>query len=224
MVNYQEGKIYKIVCNVTGLVYIGSTCEPILARRLAGHRKNYNKYLNDKYQFVTSFKVLENGDYSIILLEKCQCNDKMELLKRERHYIETNEFVNKLIPLRTNKEYREDNKEQSKLKYQENKEIIKERQLKYRENNREKLSKKAQEYHQNNKEKDAKRKKEWCEKNKEKLLEQNREYYKENKEILSLKASLKYKCECGSEIRLGEKARHFKTKKHQTFISNQLTV
>ena len=101
MVNYQEGKIYKIVCNVTGLVYIGSTCEPILARRLAGHRKTYNNYLNDKYNFVTSFKVLENGDYSIILLEKCQCNDKMELLKRERHYIETNECVNKNIPSRT---------------------------------------------------------------------------------------------------------------------------
>ena len=30
MVNYQLGKIYKIVGS--GLVYIGSTCEPTLAR------------------------------------------------------------------------------------------------------------------------------------------------------------------------------------------------
>ena len=179
MVNYQEGKIYKIVCNVTGLVYIGSTCEPILARRLAGHRKHFNEYLKTKDNFMTSVKVLENGDYSIILLEKCPCNDRMELLKRERHYIETNECVNKLIPSRTKKEYREDNKSELKLKYLENR---------------------------------------------EKHLERYQEYYKENKEILCEKRNSKYKCECGSEIRLTEKARHFKTKKHQTFISNQLPV
>ena len=35
MPDYSKGKIYKIVCNVTGLVYVGSTCEPTLARRLA---------------------------------------------------------------------------------------------------------------------------------------------------------------------------------------------
>ena len=34
MVNYQEGKIYKIVCNKTGLVFTGSTTE------LQGHNFN----------------------------------------------------------------------------------------------------------------------------------------------------------------------------------------
>jgi hypothetical protein len=27
MVNYKLGKIYRLECNVTGLVYVGSTCE-----------------------------------------------------------------------------------------------------------------------------------------------------------------------------------------------------
>ena len=55
---YSRGKIYKIICNVTGLVYVGSTCEPALARRLAGHRRSYKAYLNGKKYYVTSFKVL----------------------------------------------------------------------------------------------------------------------------------------------------------------------
>ena len=60
--------------------------------------------------------------------------------------------------------------------------------------------------------------------NREKHLDRYREYYKENKEILCEKRNSKYNCECGSEIKLTEKARHFKSKKHQTFISNQLSV
>ena len=52
MPDYQLGKIYKIECNVTGKVYIGSTCEPILARRLAGHIKSYKRYLNGKFHYL----------------------------------------------------------------------------------------------------------------------------------------------------------------------------
>ena len=40
MVNYQLGKIYKIVDNTNGNIYIGSTCEPTLARRLAKQRES----------------------------------------------------------------------------------------------------------------------------------------------------------------------------------------
>ena len=60
--------------------------------------------------------------------------------------------------------------------------------------------------------------------NREKHFGRYREYYKDNKEILCEKRNSKYKCECGSKIRLTEKARHLKSKKHQTFISNQLPV
>ena len=45
MVNYTLSKIYKIECNVTGLVYVGSTCEPTLAKRLTKHVGNYKSYL-----------------------------------------------------------------------------------------------------------------------------------------------------------------------------------
>ena len=50
MPNYQNGKIYKIVCNITGLVYIGSTIEN-LTERLWGHVYHYNSYLDGKRRY-----------------------------------------------------------------------------------------------------------------------------------------------------------------------------
>jgi hypothetical protein len=95
MVNYLLGKIYKIVDNTNNNNYIGSTCEPILARRLAGHVGSYKSYLNGKCGYITSFKVLENGNFNIVLLEEYPCDTKDQLLARERHYIDTTDCVNK---------------------------------------------------------------------------------------------------------------------------------
>jgi hypothetical protein len=115
-VDYNNSKIYKIVCNVTGLVYIGSTCQSTLATRLSEHRRKYKLFLNQKYTFVTSFKVLENNNYDIILIEQYPCNSKQELHKKERFYIESIKCVNKYIPNRTIKEYYNDNREKIKEK------------------------------------------------------------------------------------------------------------
>jgi len=63
---------------------------------------------------------------------------------------------------------------------------------------------------------------EWCEDNKEHLKEYNKEYRENNKERIKEYYSQKFDCECGSVIRIGEKAAHFKTKKHIAFMnSNQ---
>jgi len=108
---YSRAKIYKIVCNVTGLIYIGSTCEPTLARRFAGHRRCYKNYLNGKYHYVSSFKVLENEDCYIELVKECPCNSKDQLMQIEGGCIRETECVNKYIPGRTNKQYYKDNKD-----------------------------------------------------------------------------------------------------------------
>jgi Uri superfamily endonuclease len=129
MPDYSRGKIYKIVCNETGLIYVGSTCEPTLARRLAKHVKNFKSWKKDKTNFVTSFKIIENSNYDIVLLESCPCESKDELYKRERYYIENLECVNKIITGRTPLEYYQQNKETIINKAKEyrikNKEIIK---------------------------------------------------------------------------------------------------
>ena len=46
MVNYAKGKIYKIVCNVTGLIYVGSSTKHYLSDRLGNHTARYRKYLS----------------------------------------------------------------------------------------------------------------------------------------------------------------------------------
>ena len=129
---YQLSKIYKIVCNVTGLCYIGSTTQRLLCQRLLQHIRDYNKWKRGKHNFITSFKILENGNYEIILLDECPCETKDQLHKKERYWIGQNECVNRNIPSRTNQErhkvYQDVNKEQIAKQQNEfsekNKEII----------------------------------------------------------------------------------------------------
>jgi len=138
MNRYENGKIYKLIDNTNGNIYIGTTCLPSLAKRLAQHRSYYNGYIKgyEQHRYVTSFKILENNDYSIVLIEEYPCQTKDQLLARERHHIETNQCVNKKIPTRTQKEYYQHNKEkiaEHNKKYKEqNKERYKEQSLKYR--------------------------------------------------------------------------------------------
>jgi hypothetical protein len=79
MVNYQLGKIYKIIDNTNNNVYIGSTCEPTLAKRLTKHVASYKHYLKGKSNYVTAYDILENDDYDIILLQKFSCESRDQL-------------------------------------------------------------------------------------------------------------------------------------------------
>ncbi len=122
MTNYKDSKIYKIVCRKTGLVYIGSTTNKYLCNRLGQHNHRFkNKHLNQ----YTSSKVLEGGDYYIELIELVTYDNKDELTKRERYWIENTECVNKQIAGQTKQEYRElikdTQKEYMKNYYLENK-------------------------------------------------------------------------------------------------------
>ena len=145
MVNYQNGKVYKIVCNTTGLVYFGSTCEITLARRLAGHTKDYKRGIK-----ISSTKIIENGNYGIFLVETYPCNSRDELNMRERFYIENNECVNKVIPIRTEDEKKLLEKKQNAKyhieNYEKNKTKLSSYHKDYREKNKEKLREKQQEY------------------------------------------------------------------------------
>jgi hypothetical protein len=140
MPDYQLGKIYKIECNVTGKVYIGSTCEPILARRLAGHITDYKRYLKGTYHYISSFKIFENRDYCIVLLEKYPCDTKDELLARERYWCNELECVNQrknpgMYNLLGRKVY-------DKYNYENNKDIKNEKSKEYYNDNKDKKNEK----------------------------------------------------------------------------------
>ena len=140
MVNYLNGKIYKLVCNVTGKIYVGSTCEPLLSRRMAGHKGGYKSYLKGKRPFISSYLIIENNNYDIVLIENVSCNSKDELHKKERGYIESIECVNFNMSHNTEEErkkyiaqYRLDNnellKEHSKRYYHDHKQYYRDRYL-----------------------------------------------------------------------------------------------
>ena len=124
MVNYQNGKIYRIVCNETGEQYIGSTCEP-LCRRLAVHKAEM-KRSDGTNRYISSFQILKRGSYSIILIENYPCEHKDELHRRERFYLESMECINcRKRPIINKDEI----KEQKRLYYINNKDTILERQM-----------------------------------------------------------------------------------------------
>ncbi len=159
MPDYQKGKIYKIVDHTNDDVYYGSSCEPILSRRLANHVGKYKQYQKGKCNKYTSFKILENGNYDIILVESYPCKSSDELRSREQYYIVNNDCINKNIPNRTQKEWEKANSEDLKTKKKEyqlkNKDKIasykKEYGKEYRNKHKEKLSLKCKEYDKNHK-------------------------------------------------------------------------
>jgi hypothetical protein len=106
--NYQDTKIYKLVCNTTGLIYIGATTNKYLSQRLAAHVSIFKRYKNGQdVTYNTAFEVLENNNYNICLLETSCCSSIEEQAVLERHYIDVLSCVNKVIPGRTRKEYNE---------------------------------------------------------------------------------------------------------------------
>jgi len=196
MVNYQEGKIYKLVGG--GLTYYGSTCCD-LRFRLCGHKTDFKRNIN-----ISSKLLFETGDkVEIILVEYFPCNNKMELNARERWYIENNDCVNMIIPTRTIKEY-----------YEANKEEIKEQKKEYYEAHKEQRKEKDKQYREVNKEQKKEQNKEYYEAKKDHLKKQNKEYYKAHKEEVLKKMSEKITCECGAVIRKDNLLRHNNSKRH----------
>ena len=149
MVNYQLGKIYKIVCLITGEVYVGSTCEKTLARRLVAHRSACSRFLEKQQgSKFSSFQIIQRGDYYIDLLENYPCNNSDELRKKEREWYDKVECINQCRPYLFIEEMREE-----RLIYDEvNKERIQEKQRQYKAEHREHINKyKIANYHKNKK-------------------------------------------------------------------------
>jgi hypothetical protein len=210
MVNYSNGKIYKIEAlnaPIDEKVYVGSTTKQYLCQRMDTHRADYKRWIEGKFKgCVRSYELFDKygvDNCVIVLIESVNANSKDELHAREKHYIQTLNSINKNIPLRTRKEYREDNndkiKERMKVYREENKLIIHEKDKIYRENNKHRRGK-------------------YVEENKDAIKEYKKEHYLKHKVEILEKGKEIFKCECGSEFRISEKSRHYKSKKHTEFL------
>ena len=149
MVNYQQGRIYKIINTDTNdIVYVGSTTQQ-LSHRYARHK---HKAPNHK----------------IILIENYPCNNKEELCMKEQQFMEQHTNL-----LNQKKAYisEEDLKEYHKEYGEFNKEKIKQQKKEYYENNKTEISEKAKTNYENNKTEMLEKGKEYYENNKKKKNE-----------------------------------------------------
>lgn len=217
-IKYENGLIYKIVCNDPNITdcYVGSTTN--IVKRRQQHKCNCNNEKSRDYNYYVYQFIRDNGgwdNWSLVLIESFSCNNKLELEKRERFFIEDlKATLNKVIPTRTEKEYREDNKEKKKEYREENKEKIRE----YYEENKDYLLEKSKEYYETNKDQIREQKKEYYEENKEKIREKLKEYYETNKEKIREKSKEKITCECGCEITKYNLSRHKVSSKHSNLM------
>lgn len=142
-IDYSNTIIYKLCCNDVNVpeIYVGSTTN--FKQRKAKHKntccnQNSRDHNYHVYQFIRA-----NGgwsNWSMIEIEKVDCMDKLEALKRERHWLEQlKATLNKQVPSRAHKEscknyyennkgkikqYHDNHKDEKKQYYEENKEKI----------------------------------------------------------------------------------------------------
>jgi hypothetical protein len=214
MPDYQNSRIYKIINLETNECYIGSTTLA-LSQRLAQHVGNYKRYLNGKYGYTTSFKIIEQDDYDIVLIEKFPCNSKEELHARESHYTQTIQCVNKI---KNQGLYNALGKiDYSKQYYINNKEHIQEHKKQYSKQYNYQHKEQSKQFYIENKEEIKEQHKQYREQHKNEI-KQRRE---QNKDEIKEKRGKKYDCLCGGHYQLGDKSRHYKTKKHLQWINDQ---
>lgn len=194
MPDYSKGKIYTIRFTNDNEIYVGSTIQPLSVRFGEHKRKNNSavyKHIYDKY----------DGDFKncyIELYEEYQCENKEQLHKKEGEITRLIGTLNKCVAGRTKQEY-----------YENNKEIINEKNKKYQENNKEKRKNYLKIYLENNKE----------------ILNEKAKIYRENnREIINKKQKEIITCKCGCKIIKNYLERHLKSKKHIIQLDQKLDI
>jgi hypothetical protein len=114
MPDYSKSSIYKLCCldyNITD-IYIGSTVT-MKARKHMHKSSCYNENRNAYHLPVYKF-IRDNGgwdNWAMVEIEKYEAEDKQELHKRERYWLETlGATLNSRIPSRTITEFRQTDK------------------------------------------------------------------------------------------------------------------
>ena len=148
------GYVYKIVCNITNEIYVGSTKTKKLSQRLAGHIGSFKTYLKGKGNMCSSYQIIARGDYGIHLLETVEYNTIYELRVRERYHFELCDCVNKRCPIIFEEEVGEYNQ-------------------KYAEKNRDKIYERTQKYYKEHRDE----KKEYCKEYSLKNCDKIKEYH-----------------------------------------------
>ena len=186
MVDYSQGKIYKILNTINDDVYVGSTTQS-LAKRMSWHRRSIN-CKTKPYAIYNAMKEYGVDNFYIELIENISCQTKEELRAREGYYIRKIGTLNKCIAGRSRDDW-----------VKENIEKINEGKLKWYSQNKE---------HKRNYEKQR------IANNREAHLESRHNYYIQNKATIQEKQNERIQCVCGLDYRRSDKSQHYKSKRH----------
>lgn len=242
MPDYKNGKIYKLVCNKTGLTYIGSTTKT-LKERLCIHVSFCKAVSNGKIKSnLSSSQVIQGGDYQIELIEDFPCENRKQLTAREGFHVRNNDCVNIHLKIHPDNLYNHI-RERQKARYEEdpekyrqqvrewrmkNPEKVKESHKKWLSKNQERFRQTATTYYEENRERIRERNKRNYVKHREMKLDKGKEYRTKNKTKIKETSrryreqnSFKVKCPCGSEVQKVNMCHHKRTKKHLHWEKNQ---
>lgn len=106
--NYPKAHIYKLCCKDLEIkdIYIGSTIN--WRRRKARHKNNCNNISSKEHNYMVYKFIRQCGgwnNWDMILIKEVNCNNKLELHREERKYIEAlKATLNIGIPARTKEE------------------------------------------------------------------------------------------------------------------------
>ena len=175
LIDYSHTVFYKIVStNLDIEIYVGHTID--FKRRKSEHKRRCNSE-NDKYHNSHVYSLIRaNGGWSsfdMVLIDQRSCQNRLEAEQVERSYIETlHATLNKVIPTRSDKEYRSDNKVG-----------IAEKAKQYRESCTEQISEKRKIHRAEHKEAYTLRSKKYYELNKEKILKQQKQRHSAKRRV-----------------------------------------
>ena len=115
MINYQNGKVYKIINEKNEIIYIGSTSQELLCDRYKTHKH-------------------KTPNHKIILIENYPCNSRQELCMREQQVIEEHDNLLNIMKAYQSREDRKEYKKQKDKKYNEKnkKEILEKNKKRYK--------------------------------------------------------------------------------------------
>jgi hypothetical protein len=153
MPDYSKCVIYKLCCRDLNIkdIYVGSTCN--FTKRKSEHKSRCCNENAKDHNFKVYKIIRDNGgfeNWDMILVEEYPCENKLQKLQRERYwYEELKSTLNGDVPGRSDKEYREENKQK-----------IAEQKKEYYEENRKKILEQKKEYHGLNKQKILEKRKE----------------------------------------------------------------
>lgn len=153
-IDYSNTIMYKIVPKNlnSNLVYVGYTTN--FRIRKSHHKQSCNCITDKAYNYNVYVMIRDNGgwnEWEMIEIEKYPCNDSNEAKTRERYWYEFyNANLNSRLPICSQKEYREKNKDaikQMNINWRnQNKDKLNEIHKRYREKNRDAIRLRYTEY------------------------------------------------------------------------------